>query len=317
MIENGLARLVERGIPRPPEGWALIRVIVAGICGTDLAILGGYADAGGVPGHEFVGRVVSGAEGRWQGRRVVGDINVGCGACDACRQGDSRHCPGRRVLGIRSLDGCLAEYCLLPAANLHEVPAGLSDRRAVFAEPLAAAGRILDQVPLTGKERAVVVGDGRLGILCAWALHTRLGDVTLVGHHSGKLAAASWRRLQTRLADDGPIEDADLVVEATGTAGGLAAALGICRAQGTLVVKSTLTAVAGLDLSPVVVKEIRIVGSRCGRPDAALEMMTAWPDLPLERLVTAAYPLERAPAALAHAGRAGAIKVLVEGGGSA
>lgn len=299
--------------PNPRPGWALIRVGLAGICKTDLEITKGYKGFRGIPGHEFVGRVESCADPDWIGRRVVGEINAACGHCHWCDRGLGRHCPERTTLGINRLDGCMAEYCLLPIANLLEVPAALSDEQAVLTGPLAAACEILEQVPLSGAERVMVLGDGRLGILCAWALATRCRDLTLIGHHPAKLATAAWRDIRTCLSSSElPTGTADLVVEASGSPGGLADAMRLCRARGTIVLKSTLARPGEIDLTPLVINEQTLIGSRCGRFADALTMMRTVEDLPLERLISDRLPLSRVAEAFARAGDGTAIKVLLD-----
>ncbi len=297
--------------PLPPPGWATIRVRLAGICGTDLEILKGYAGYRGIPGHEFVGEVVRCGDPRWTGKRVAGEINVACGKCPYCLAGLGRHCMDRKVLGIRDLPGCMAECCALPAENLVELPGDLPDERAVFLEPLSAACEILEQVPLGGKERAVVLGDGRMGILCAWVLSTVLPGVLLLGRHPEKLRLARWRDMRMGISGDGPRDRADLVVDATGSAGGIAEALRWCRPGGTVVLKTTSASKSAVDLSSLVVDEITVVGSRCGPFRKGLAVMTGHPDMPLERLVTATYPLEEAPEAFKAAVTPGAVKVLL------
>jgi alcohol dehydrogenase len=305
-------RLALREIP-PPElrpGWARLRVRLAGICRTDLELTRGYMGFRGVLGHEFVGEVIECADTGWVGKRVAGEINAACGTCEACRRGLGRHCPTRSVLGILNMDGCLAEECQLPAANLHEVPDGLSDRMAVFTEPVSAACEILDQVPLTGRERAVVLGDGKLGILCAWVLGTVLSDVTLVGRHPAKLERARWGGLRAVPADPGPEPGADLVVEATGRGSGLHAAMRLCRPRGTLVLKSTVAAPGDINLAPLVIHEITVVGSRCGRFETGLARLRDH-RLPVERLIEGQYPLDRGLEAFEHAARPGVLKILI------
>jgi alcohol dehydrogenase len=306
--------------PRPAPGEALIRVLLAGICRTDQELVAGYMGFDGVLGHEFVGRVQS-CPGRPQleGQRVVGEINCPCGACPLCRDGMGNHCPERTVLGIAGRDGCLAELTALPAANLHPVPAELSDEEAVFTEPLAAACRILQQVNPDPDRRALVLGDGKLGILCAWVLAAEGGrTVTLLGRHRDKLAlAADWAPgpVQTVHAGDhrppAPAERFPLVVEASGTASGLTTAAAATRPGGTLVLKSTLASGEPLDLTSLVVDEISLLGSRCGPFPAALAAM-ARHRFPLDRLVSACFPLSRGSAAFAEACRPGSLKILVD-----
>lgn len=298
--------------PEPTRlpGWAKVKVAKAGICGTDLEIVKGYMGFLGVLGHEFVGRVVESDTPALLGKRVVGEINAACGHCPVCAKGLGRHCLNRSVLGIAGLDGCMADFCVLPDANLLPLPATLSDRAATLVEPLAAACEILEQVPLAGDERAVVLGDGRLGALCAWVLASRLPDVTLLGHHPEKLATAAWRNLRTELS--GGSGQADLVVEATGTGRGLVQAMALCRPRGTIVLKSTVAAAEAVNLSPLVINEITVVGSRCGRFSRALDLLAAFPDLPLERLVSAEFPVERALDAFERARRKDAFKVLLD-----
>ncbi|MFH1980457.1 MAG: alcohol dehydrogenase catalytic domain-containing protein [Pseudomonadota bacterium] len=312
LYDNRLRLVTDRGQPIPPPGWVQIRVHTAGICQTDLELMKGYMAFSGVLGHEFVGTVTAADDPRWQGRRVVGDINAACGGCGACRSGLGRHCPNRSVLGIAGLDGCMADYCTLPRSNLNGVPDAVSDDRAVFCEPLAAACEILDQVAFTGSERVVVMGDGRLGILCAWVLTTVAGEVTLVGHHDEKLATAAWNGLKTRNGSAGIPTGADVVVEATGAAGGLQEAMALCRPRGTLVMKSTVAATTALNLAPLVVNELTVVGSRCGRLAEGLKMMETHPDMPLERLITARFPVARALEAFALARSPNTLKVLID-----
>lgn len=314
VVFDGRLRIVSNhAVPMPKEGWALICVHQAGICRTDLEILKGYLGFRGIPGHEFTGTVIRcGSDPSWIGKEVAGEINAACGACAACRQGLGRHCPHRLTLGILGLDGCMAEYCSLPVSNLVEIPPGLGRERAILMEPLSAACEILEQVSFLGTERVIVLGDGRLGILCAWVLATAVKDITLVGHHAEKLAAARWRHLRTaeRIAPDA--RGADIVVEATGSTAGLRDALTLCRPRGTVVLKSTLAEVYELDLSPVVIHELTLLGSRCGCFRRGLALMNAWPDMPLSRLITARYPLRHARAAFERAAAPDALKVVVD-----
>jgi len=301
-------------------GEALVSVLLAGICSTDRELLAGYMGYEGVLGHEFVGRVET-CPGRPNlvGRRVVGEINCPCGECALCAAGKGNHCPERTVLGIAGRDGCLAERLVLPTANLHPVPDGLTDVEAVFTEPLAAACRILEQVAPGTRGPALVIGDGKLGILCAWVL---AGDgecpVTLLGRHRDKLALAADGApgpVTVVHDDDWPAPAAadrfPLVVEASGSPSGLDTAAAATRPGGTLVLKSTLAEPGPQDLTFLVVNEIRLLGSRCGPFPAALASMVRHRH-PMERLVSGRFPLDRGVEACAKAFRPGSLKVLVE-----
>lgn len=313
LLKDGdLTYVTDHPVPKPRSGWALIRVLLAGICKTDLELQKGYRGFKGVPGHEFIGRVEQCDDPRWVAKRVVGEINAACGQCAWCAQDLGRHCPHRTTLGIHGLDGCMAEFCTLPTANLYEVPPGIADTKAVLTELLAAACEIHEQVRPMGSERVLVLGDGRLGILCAWSLATRCRQVTLVGRHPEKLARASWRDIRTCLEGEALEREADLVVEATGSPEALSQALRLCRPRGTIVLKSTMAQAGTLDLSPLVVNEQTLIGSRCGRFNDALSMMRRFPDLPLERLVTDRFPLPQAREAFKRASEGAALKVVLE-----
>jgi threonine dehydrogenase-like Zn-dependent dehydrogenase len=271
----------------------------------------------GVLGHEFVGEAL---EGPLAGRRVVGEINAACGACADCQAGLGRHCAERTVLGILGRDGAFAETLTLPAENLLTVPDDVPDEAAVFAEPLAAAFEILEQVKIQAGARVGVLGDGRLGLLCAFALASAGARVTLLGRHAEKLALAKKRGIDTLRSDaDGlPAElrrCQDVVVEATGSSAGLFAALDWLRPRGTLVLKTTTHDVPPASLARIVIDEITVVGSRCGRFAPALDALASRRVDPSD-LVEAVYPLSQGERAIDHAGRRGARKILlrVEGG---
>jgi len=305
--------------PRVARDEALLGLRLAGVCDTDLQLARGYMDFRGIPGHEFVAEVLECADSAWVGKRVVGDINAGCGECEDCRQRDAHHCERRSVLGILARPGCFAERFALPVRNLVALPAELPDERAVFAEPLAAGLHVLDEVRAAGAERVAVLGDGKLGLLTALALAARGVAVTLVGRHESKLAIAAERGVATCLETElGPGLDGesapsgfDLVVEATGNPRGLERALALVRPRGTVVLKTTVADPAGLDLAPVVVHELRLVGSRCGDIAAAVELLASGAVDPA-LLVQARFPLERADEALERAAQRGTLKVLVE-----
>ncbi|GAB4387436.1 MAG: alcohol dehydrogenase catalytic domain-containing protein [Thermodesulfovibrionales bacterium] len=315
MVFDGKALSFEAGYPSPVpgRGEALVRVAVAGICNTDMEITRGYMGFRGVIGHEFAG-VVERAEGRpdLEGKRVTGEINIPCGACRLCASGMGNHCPSRAVLGIAGKDGAMAEYLTLPAGNLHLVPEGLSDEEAVFTEPLAAAFEIAGQVHVGPSQRVLVLGDGKLGLLSAMALSLTGADVTLAGRHREKLAVAGRRGVRTALAVEMEGKrDYDLVVEATGSAEGFGAALAFVRPRGTIALKSTVHRGAEMNLTPVVVDEITVVGSRCGPFAPALRAL-AGGLVDVKPLVTAVYPFERAGQAFERAREKGSLKVLLD-----
>ena len=298
--------------PEPAAGEARVRVLVAGICDTDLELVRGYYPFTGIPGHEFVGRVEAavGAE-EWVGRRVVGEINVSCGGCAACLAGRRTHCERRHVLGIRGRNGAFAECLTLPLANLHEVPAGIPDETAVFAEPLAAALEIQEQVAIGPRDRVVVIGDGKLGNLVAQTLALSGCALTVIGRHASKLALLAARGIATGLADDIPRAQSDVVVECTGNPEGLDLARVVVRPRGTIVLKSTYRGAASVDISRIVVDEITLVGSRCG-PFAPALALLAEGRVDVRPLVHARFPLDEAVAAFAEAARPGVMKVLVD-----
>lgn len=303
----------DRPEPVRAPGEALVEMRVAGVCDTDLQLARGYMAYGGVLGHEFVGEVLECDDPAWLGRRVVGDINAGCGRCAECVENRGHHCASRTVLGILRRDGALAERFTLPERCLVAVPDGVDDDRAVFAEPLAAALHVADDVPPEA-DRAVVLGDGKLGQLVARALAASGKRVVLVGHHDEKLALARSAAIEAVLERDigCDLHGAPVVVDATGSASGMALALRLTRPRGTVILKTTVSGAAPVDLSPIVVNELRVAGSRCGDLGSAIDALAAGRVDPLP-LVAARFPLSRADAALRHAARPGTLKVLVDG----
>ncbi|MGE5059649.1 MAG: alcohol dehydrogenase catalytic domain-containing protein, partial [Betaproteobacteria bacterium] len=245
------------------ESTALIKVHLAGICATDLQIFGGYMGFTGIPGHEFVGSVQAGPP-EIVGKRVVGEINFGCGECAACRRNLERHCARRRVMGILNAHGAFAEYVSVPVKNIHVVPENIGDEEAVFVEPLAAAFEILTQLQLTPQDQVLVLGDGKLGNLCAQVLQLAGANVTAIGKHSDKLALLDNVGVRTRLLENWQPHLFDIVVEATGSSSGFELALSAVRPRGTLVLKSTIAGKHQVSLAPVVINEINVIGSRCG-----------------------------------------------------
>lgn len=307
---DGRLALSDVSEPRHP-GEALVRVELAGICSTDLHITRGYAGFSGTLGHEFVGVVEESPEPALLGRRVVGEINAGCGECDLCRAGDARHCAGRTVLGIHNRQGAFAEYVSLPPGNLLVVPEGVSDREAVFTEPLAAACEILDQVRIGHGDRVAVIGDGKLGQLIARVLVTTGCDLTLIGKHEEKLRLAAEAGISAVTIDRRPADVVyDFVVEASGAGSGLDLALDLVRPRGTIILKSTFHGAVPLEAWRVVVNEITIVGSRCGRFERALELLASR-RIDVNPLIAAEYPLSDGVEAIERAASPGTLKVLL------
>jgi alcohol dehydrogenase len=315
-------------LPRLRPGWALVRVRLAGICNTDIEILRGYDNFHGTPGHEFVGEVVeiSGASARtkrdWLGKRVAGEINVACSAydykpvCDFCRRGLKSHCARRTVLGIVAHDGAFAEYLALPLENLHVVPTNVSDEQAVFIEPLAAACRILEQLDIRRFPSVAVLGDGKLAQLIALVLQAEGTRVVLYGKHASKLACARKAGIITKKVrgDAGDLkrvrECYRLVVEATGSPTGLALAEHITEPRGTLILKSTFHGAAPVETWPIVVREINVLGSRCGPFAKAIALLRSGRVDPTA-LISRTFPLKEAPKAILYAQRPGVLKVLL------
>lgn len=301
-------RLSEVPVPDAGPGEVLIRVRMAGICNTDLEIIRGYMGFSGTLGHEFAGEVADGRPSL-QGRRVVGEINVGCGACAACREGLERHCSERSVLGILGRAGCFAEYVILPEKNLHLIPDTISDQAACFIEPTAAAFEILEQLRPDGHERVLVIGDGKLGLLIAQVLQQHGLCTTVLGRHAHKLARAQAFGMPVLLA--APDDRFEIVVEATGSQAGLSQAIALTRPQGTLVLKSTYHGAVTVDMSPLVIDEITLVGSRCGPFAPAIAAIAGGRVDPLP-LVDATRPLSEGAQALAQANTRGTLKVLLD-----
>ncbi|MCB0116205.1 MAG: alcohol dehydrogenase catalytic domain-containing protein [Caldilineaceae bacterium] len=320
LTDNG--PVYEQCFPTPvaDSGQALIRVHCAGVCATDLQLLVGYKGGfRGVLGHEFVGDVVT-APGNesWIGRRVVGEINVGCGVCDLCRRGLGKHCRARGSLGIIGLNGAFADFLVLPVTNLHEVPQNVDDESAVFAEPLAAALQLLEQIQIRPTDRVYVLGDGRLGLLVAQVLAQTTANVVALGRNDQKLAILSACGIATRCVNQPSVLDelaahpADIVVEVTGSHSGFGTALRLVRPGGVLALKTTTAStLPEFDLSRLVVDEITLVGSRCGPFEPALRLLAA-DKIAVKPLIHARYPLSACVDALRHAGQKGVLKVLID-----
>jgi threonine dehydrogenase-like Zn-dependent dehydrogenase len=329
LVHNGNLREVAKPIPKLRPRWALIRVRLAGICKTDIEILRGYHQFRGVPGHEFVGEVVEVAgvsaatRRRWLGKRVAGQINLSCSAynykplCDFCRRGLKTHCARRTVLGIVAHHGAFAQYLALPLENLHVIPANVPDEQAVFVEPLAAACQILDQIPVRKFPNGAVLGDGKLAQLIARVLKAAGTHLTLYGKHQAKLrlahqAGITTKKVQANQTDLKHLKDNyRLVVEATGSPSGLILAEQMTEPRGTLVLKSTFHGAAPVETWPIVVKEITVVGSRCGPFAKAIALLRSGKVDPTP-LISRTFPLKDASEAIRYAQQPNVMKVLLE-----
>jgi alcohol dehydrogenase len=311
-LETGRVEVVRRAMPRVPEGFARIRLLYAGICSTDLELQRGYYGFSGTPGHEFVGEVTECASAQWVGKRVAGEINLACGACDWCKRGLGRHCPTRTVLGIVKHPGAFAEYLTLPARNLRAVPKGIPTEHAVFVEPVAAACEILDQVKIPRGQKVAVLGDGKLGLLVAQVLAGHGAQVKLLGRHRSKMKIAERAGVVGEVIGKKIEERAwPLVVDATGSSEGLKTAIAMCEPCGTVMMKSTVHGLVSVDTAPAIVNEITLVGSRCGRFEPALKMLASG-KVHVEDMIAERFPLDRAPEAFAAAATKGTLKVLFQ-----
>jgi len=311
VFDKSLAFVPRRPEPDARDGDTLLRVRQAGICATDLEIVKGYMGFRGVLGHEFVADVISSPTKDLVGQRVCGEINVVCGRCDLCLSGLSSHCRNRTVLGILNRDGAFAEWVRLPAANLHVLPAAVDDDAAVFVEPLAAAFQVLKQVKVDSGKWVTVLGDGRLGLLVAQVLRDAGCPVRVIGKHPEKLALCEKWSIRARpLADIVPRHDQDIVVDCTGSAGGLETALQMVRPRGTIVLKSTVAAGKALNLAPAVIDEIQILGSRCGPFREAIRAL-AEKRVDVASLIQRRMKLEDGLEAMELSGRPGVLKVIL------
>src|SRR5579871_3091472 len=311
-LADGTVSVVNQPRPRRPEGFARIRVLYGGICNTDLELQRGYYGFRGTPGHEFVGEVVEADRRGLIGERVVGEINLACGHCEYCARGLGRHCPRRTVLGIVRHPGAFSELLTLPEENLHRVPREISSEHAVFVEPLAAACEILDQARIPAGARVAVLGDGKLGLLVAQVLHVEGAEVHQYGRHKEKLGIARAAGIETRLATPKklPRAEYDWVVDASGSGAGLEQAVTMTRPRGTVILKSTVHGLVRVDTAPVIVNEITLVGSRCGRFEPALKLLRRH-KIEVQPLISEILPLDKAPLAFRRAATRGALKVLL------
>jgi threonine dehydrogenase-like Zn-dependent dehydrogenase len=310
VLDGRLRYAPDRVLPRRGAGEALIGVLVAGICGTDLEMTAGYRDFRGVLGHEFVGRVVESDTASLIGCRVCGEINISCLSCEMCGRGLVTHCLNRTVIGVSGHDGCFAEYLVLPERNLHLVPDSVTDEEATFVEPLAAAFQIADQVRLDDGMSVAILGDGRLGALCGLVLSSLGGDPLVIGKHKEKLRRLARMGLRTSHVSQQMPSGLDLVVEATGSATGLQTALDIVRPRGTVVLKTTTTERSAVDWSVAVVKELTLLGSRCGPFQPAIESLST-KRIEVAHLVTDRFGLSDGAAAFDRSRESDVHKVLL------
>ena len=289
-------------MPRPGPGESLVQVRYAGLCGTDLELSSGYYGFSGIPGHEFVGRVL---EGPRQGMRVVADINVGCGDCFRCTSGQHRHCQQRTVIGIKGRAGAFAQYLSVPDQNLLMVPDQLSDELAVYAEPVAAALEVIEQVAEARPTEVLVIGAGRLGMITGQVLSSFGVKVQMLIRNP--LRAQHIQNPEIEIVSSADKDAYPWVIDCSGSKDGLSAALDATQAQGLLVLKSTVVNAGEVDLSPIMVKELNVLGSRCGPMAKALSWLEAGAMEPPKAVV---FPLGEVEAALDAATDPNYFKVL-------
>ncbi len=311
-LRTGLEFCEQYPTPEPSPGEAIVRVIQAGICDTDLQLVRGYMGFQGVLGHEFVG-IVEEAPHHPDliGKRVVGEINAACRACPVCAAGRPTHCPHRTTLGIDRRDGAFADYLALPVENLYPLPDEITNDQAVFTEPLAAACQILEQVSLHETDRVLVIGDGKLGLLCAQVLQRTGCRLTVLGQHPEKLQILADRGIDTSQDPTSLSPGFDIVVEATGTAGGFTLARECVRPRGTIVLKSTYHGQTVVDMTALVIHEITVVGSRCGPFPRAIALLREHA-IDVQSLIHQRFPIEEGTDAFAYAATKGVLKVIVE-----
>ena len=314
VFDNGLKLEKNNAKPSPQKGEALIKVNTIGICNTDYEITKGYMGYKGVLGHEFTGVVeeINADDNSLLNKRVVGEINCGCGECEWCNQGLERHCPNRSTLGIWQREGCFAEYVCLPVKNLLEIPENVSDEEAVFTEPLAAALEILEQIHIPPYKKIAVLGDGKLGLMIALALNAAGLDLILIGKHENKLEIAKKQGVKTKLLSDVEVKkEYDFVVEAPGSISGFETSLALTKPRGTLILKSTIAASKEFNFAPVVVDEITIVGSRCGQFAPALRLLESG-RIDVKPLISDIFEFDESIAAFERNKEKSSIKVIVK-----
>jgi len=298
---DGKQIILDENFPDPQSDETLVRVNLAGICGTDLEILDGYMEYTGILGHEFVGTVEKSRNPMMVGKRVVGEINAGCGKCDSCMSGMQRHCPSRTVLGILKRDGAFAEFLSLPEKNLHVIPDSISNEQAVFVEPLAAAFEIKEQVSLKPEWNVAVVGDGRLAQLIIQVIKLTCSNITCFGKHESKLEGLVQSGIKIKIGIESTDEKLfDLVVEATGSNSGFVDTMKLVKPRGIVILKSTIASRENLDLTPTIINEITLIGSRCGLFKPAIDALASG-IISVNSMIDSTFPLEKFEDAIVHA----------------
>jgi len=298
---DGKQIILDENFPDPQSDETLVRVNLAGICGTDLEILDGYMEYTGILGHEFVGTVEKSRNPTMVGKRVVGEINAGCGKCDSCMGGMQRHCPSRTVLGILKRDGAFAEFLSLPEKNLHVIPDSISNEQAVFVEPLAAAFEIKEQVSLKPEWNVAVVGDGRLAQLIIQVIKLTCSNITCFGKHESKLEGLVQSGIKIKIGIESTDEKLfDLVVEATGSNSGFVDTMKLVKPRGIVILKSTIASRENLDLTPTIINEITLIGSRCGLFKPAIDALASG-IISVNSMIDSTFPLEKFEDAIVHA----------------
>ena len=311
-IFDGKHITLDKNYPDPEFNETLVRVSLAGICGTDLEILDGYMQYNGILGHEFVGVVEKSSNSDLIGKRVVGEINAGCGKCDSCVNGVERHCPSRTVLGILKRNGAFAEFLSLPEKNLHVIPDSISDEQAVFVEPLAAAFEINEQVSLKPEWNVAVVGDGRLAQLIIQVIKLTCSNITCFGKHEKKLEGLVQSGIKIKVGIESTDEQLfDLVIEATGSNSGFSDTMKLVKPRGTVILKSTIASRENLDLTPTIINEITLIGSRCGLFKPAIEALASG-KISVNSMIDSTFSLEKFEDAIIYAKKPDTLKVFLK-----
>lgn len=311
VIFDGALKICDAGQPKRKKDEVLIKVSHAGICNTDHEIIKGYIpNFKGILGHEFFGFVVDADDSGYIGKRVTGEINIACGDCEFCKKGLGRHCPNRSVLGILNKDGAFAEFLTLPAKNVVKIPPNIHDKHAIFIEPLAAALEILEQITITQDHSILLIGDGKLAILIAYVLQSTGCNLVVIGKHKHKLKLLEESGIKTILLSNFEKRQFDICVEASGNPSGFNLGLECVKPRGTLVLKSTYAAPFNFNPFPVVVNEITVIGSRCGRFDMAIHFLQTH-KIPLDKLISSVFELKDASAAFEFSARHESLKVLL------